>query len=134
MLLWPPRLIPENDFIKESNDSDRTLIDEAVNCLRHFAYVGLLEDTGLSASLKAWLGRPFTHQRINEMPLNSNEIKQRLDAELTPEALDLLETRSRLDCKLWMAVATHRIPQLSRDILRERTLVRNVARYARLMT
>jgi hypothetical protein len=47
-----------------------------------------------------------------------------------PEALDLLEARGRLDLRLWSLLAEDRIKNSTRDSLRQRVILRNVARYA----
>jgi hypothetical protein len=131
MLLWPHRLIPDDDFIASCHDEK--LLDEAIARLNRFAYVDLIENPNLRINLENWLGRPFTYRRANEtMPLPPH-MKTTLHEELTPRALDLLEAHGRLDLKLWLALARQRVPDLKAEILRERVLIGNVARYAWLM-
>jgi hypothetical protein len=130
MLLWPHRLIPNGDFIDERDDG--TLTSEAVARLKQFAYVDVLENPRVEANLQVWLGRPFKHASRNETRPVPAPLKTPLHKELTPDAFDLLHIRSRLDLKLWTILAQERV-SLEPKVLRERTLMRNVARYSWLM-
>lgn len=131
MLLWPHRLIPDGDFIAPNNDE--TLIGEAIGLLDRFAYVDLVENPDLRANLESWLGRSFVHVRLNETNPVPPKLKVPLHEELTPQALELLEARGRLDLELWLALARKRMPHRKAEILREHTLIGSVARNAWLM-
>jgi hypothetical protein len=131
MLLWPHRLIPDNDFI--ASPHDEILLGEAITRLKRFAYADLVENPNLRINLESWLGRPFTYIRANETNPLPPQLRTSLHEELTPRALDLLEARGRLDLKLWLALARKRVPHLKAEILRERVLIGTVARAAWLM-
>jgi hypothetical protein len=132
MLLWPNRLISNDDFIAESNDN--ILVNKAIARLKQFAYIDLVENPRLRANLQAWLGRPFTYNSVNETPSIPPALRTPLHSELKPEVFDLLEMRTRLDVKLWMALARDRASHLNPMSLRERTLMLNAARHSWLMT
>lgn len=131
MLLWPHRLIPSGDFIDERNDE--ALTSEAINRLKQFDYVDVLENPRLEANLQVWLGRRFKHASRNEARTVPGPLRTPLHSELTKDVFDLLEIRSRLDLKLWTMLARERVSHLEPEILRERTLMRTVARYSWLM-
>jgi hypothetical protein len=131
MLLWPHRLIPDDDFIASCDDN--VLLGEAMARLERFAYVDLVENPDLGKNFESWLGRSFTYPRINEATPVPSQFKTTLHDELTPQALDLLEARGRLDLKLWLAVARERVPHQKAESLRQRILIGSVARDAWLM-
>jgi hypothetical protein len=64
MLLWPHRLIPNNDFIDRRND--QALVGQATARLKQFAYIDLLENQGLKKNLQTWLDRPVSYTYANE--------------------------------------------------------------------
>jgi len=131
MLLWPHGLIPEDDFIAPCHDD--ILLGEAITLLDRFAFADLVENPDLRVNFERWLGRPFTYVRANETTPVPPQLKAPLHGELTPQALDLLEARGRLDLKLWLALARKRVPHLKAEIFRECTLIGSVARHAWLM-
>jgi hypothetical protein len=131
MLLWPHRLIPDDDFIATRDDD--VLLGEAISRLERFAYADLVENPDLRTKLESWLGRSFIYTRTNETTPVPKPFKTSLHEELSPKALDMLEAHGRLDLKLWMTLARERVPHLKAEILRERTLIGNVARHAWLM-
>jgi hypothetical protein len=121
MLLWPHRLIPQNDSIEERND--RTLIYEAIRRLKQFAYVDVVENPELDANIRSWLGRPFIYKLANETSRIPEALRTPLHKELTPETFNLLQRRTRLDLELWFAVGRQRIPELSVESLYLRTVM-----------
>lgn len=131
MLLWPHRLIPDGGFIKSRNDN--ALMDEAMARLKQFAFADVIENPRLQANLKAWLGRPVQYPLANETAAVPFPLKRPLHDELTPEAIDLLETRARLDRELWTFVAQQHLGTAEVEALRERAILRNVARHSWLM-
>jgi hypothetical protein len=131
MLLWPHRLIPNDDFIATRDDD--ILLEEATARLQQFACAELIENPDLQGNLESWVGRPFTYGRVNETAGVPAQLKTSLDEQLTPQALDLLNARGRLDLQLWLMLAKARVPALRAENLRERTLAGNLARYAGLL-
>jgi hypothetical protein len=53
--------------------------------------------------------------------------------QLTDEAWTLLETRSRLDLKLWRALAAERVPQINALLLRREAVATTIRRHSQLM-
>jgi hypothetical protein len=131
MLLWPHPDIPVGDFIGRS--VDRLLISTAIARLQTFAFVSLIENPQLAIDMQAWLGRPFTYDRVNETARLPPELSSPLDRELTPKAFALLNARSRLDRELWLHLARRCAALGDPETSAEQIFVRNVARHAPLM-
>ena len=129
MLLWPHRLVPEGDFIDPRFDNQ--LLQEAGARLQKFAFVDVVENPRFSADLEHWLGRPFHYRWSNETPPSPSTDKSPFHILLNSELFDLLETRSRLDLKLWLLIARKSIKGMDPTTVRARTLMSNVARHAR---
>jgi hypothetical protein len=132
MLLWPHRLIPEDDFIDPCND--QVLMGQAIERLRRFSFMDIIENPRMPDNLRSWLGRPVAYPSINETTGTPLPLKRPLHAELTPETLDLMETHARLDIKLWTLLATSRIAGVDVEAFRRRALLRNATKYAWLMS
>jgi hypothetical protein len=131
MLVWPHPLVPDNDFINRSNDD--ALIDAARERLNSFDFLGLYEDPRFALNLGAWLGRPITYSEVNVTPTLPAALQSALHQELTVEAFELLEKCTRLDRKLWSAVAAARLPGLDTAALRERTIWCSIARFSLML-
>jgi hypothetical protein len=132
MLLWPHPLIPVDDFIDPAND--RALVREARRRLRHFAFVDVFERPDLIGQLETWLGRPLAfawHNETRDIPL---PYRAPLASELSTASLDLLDTRSRLDLVLWRDIAARSAGTAGIEKIRQRTMLRQVARFGALMT
>jgi hypothetical protein len=131
MLLWPHRLIPCNDFIDPRNDE--ALFNDAIGHLKRFAFADVIEDPKMPTNLQAWLGRPVEYLPRNQTAPPPLSLKRPLHSELVPDTLDLIEARSRLDLRLWILLAAHRIGGASVEMLQRRAILRNVSRHAWLM-
>ena len=131
MLLWPHPLVPDGDFIDSA--SDQRLAGEAAERLKGFAFADVIENPEFEANLGTWLARPFTYARVNETSHVAPELRVPLRNELVPEALRLIEHRSRLDRGLWVALADERIAAAEVETLSNDTFLRTVARHAALM-
>jgi hypothetical protein len=130
MLLWPHPLIADDGFIDSA--SDERLASEGAARLKTFDFTDVVENPRLEDHMRAFLIRPFSYRRVNETPVPSSGLQIPLEEELTSEALFLLERRSRLDRKLWRAVAEERIAGADLTALSDDTFRRTVARYAAL--
>jgi hypothetical protein len=130
MLLWPHPLIADDGFIDSA--SDERLASEAAARLKAFDFADVIENPRLEDNVRAFLARPFAYRRVNET-LVLSELRVPLEEELTSEALLLVEHRSRLDRKLWWAVAEERIAGADLTALSNDTFRRTVRRYAALM-
>lgn len=128
MLLWPHPLIPMTQFIDPLHD--RHLLREATARLEEFDFVDIVENDALVKGLQCWLGRPFSHHRLNETRPIPQQFRSPLHRELTLDAYDLLDARSRLDLCLWSKVAAQRLPDRDAEKLRGRVILANVSRYS----
>jgi hypothetical protein len=131
MLLWPHPLIPDDDFIDPRNDE--ALLEDAIKQLCQFSFSDVIENPDMLISLQRWLGRPVPYVPINETPPVPSLLKRPLHAELTTKATVLLETRARLDQRLWTLLAKHRISRVSAETLQRRAILRNAMRHSFLM-
>jgi hypothetical protein len=131
MLLWPHPLIVDNDFIDDA--SDERLINEAMERLKAFDFTDFIENPQFENNVRNFLARPFAYRRVNETIVPS-EFRFSLKEELTAEALFLIERRSRLDRKLWSAVADERITGSDSAALSDTIFCRAVSRYSELAT
>ncbi len=131
MLLWPHQHIENNDFIKQ--DNDKYLLHSALERLNTFSYSDVIENPAFNARLEAWLGIKLSLARLNETSRVPEDLRLRLDHELDEETLNLLQARSRLDTKLWLALSKHRLSGLDVELLRYQTIIRGVARYSELL-
>ena len=131
MLLWPHRLIPDDNFIDQGHD--RMLLTEGLDRLAEFSLVEVVEGIDSSGRLQTWLGMPVVPYHENKTKNIPGRLGERLPEELTSDALDLLALRSRLDLELWRHVAQRHFGSCEAQQLREHTMLRNVARYAALM-
>jgi hypothetical protein len=131
MLLWPHRLIPPDDFIDPRNDD--TLVREAIASLKQFAFVDVIENPKMPMNLQAWLGCSVKYLPANETTPTPPPLRRLLHTELVPEARDLIEARGRLDLRLWSLLVDDRIKNSTVDSVRQRIILRNIARYSWLM-
>jgi len=131
MLLWPHPRLPAGRFIDLVDDA--YLLREAMANLDKFDFIDIVENRGLGERLQSWLGCPFRHERVNETRPIPQQFRANLHDELTADAYDLLEFRSRLDLRLWVSIAQRRLPGRDISSLRQQAIVANVARYGALM-
>jgi hypothetical protein len=131
MLLWPHPLIPVDAFIDPANDE--TLVAEALARLRGFSFLDIVENDRLMENLQTWLGQSIDWHRLNESGKIPKSLRVSLDDELTAEAYCLLGSRTRLDLRLWSAIALQSLPDRDISELRVQTVLTNAARYASLL-
>jgi len=132
MLLWPHPRIPDDAFI-ESHDEQR-LESEALDRLRQFSHLNIVENPSLAADLSAWLGAPVRIPVSNQTPQVAAWLTIRLDDELSAETWRLWRQRTRLDRRLWLHVASTAMPGVDAGELEAATQVRTVARHAELLS
>jgi len=132
MLVWPHPHIPDRGFIDSRHDE--TLVHEAILKLERFAFVDAIENPDFPPSLARWLGKSLNYDRENITPSISPEFRSLLHEELTPKAIDLLESHSRLDHRLWTKVITRRAQHLNTEKLQRRILMTIAARYSCLLS
>jgi len=128
MLLLPHELIDDTAFIDPRHDE--TLLADAASCLERFQFLDVVEDPALPERLGRWLGRPFAYPVLNRTSARPDGTELPLHRELTSRSFDLIEARSRLDQVLWQGLVRELMPGEDVGRLRERVLVRAVARHA----
>jgi hypothetical protein len=131
MLVWPHPLIPDEDFIDPRHD--KVLLKDALARLKQFSFADIVENPQMPANLQIWLGQSVTYPQINEATGIPVPLKRPLHGELTPETINLIETRARLDLSLWTSLATDRVAPIDSETFRRHTVLRNVARHASVM-
>jgi hypothetical protein len=131
MLLWPHPLIPDDGFIDEA--SDERLACEAAARLKAFHFADVVENPRLEDNVRAFLARPLAYRRTNETPRLPSELRVAPEEELTREALDIVEHRSRLDRELWRVLAAERIAGADPIALGDDTFRRTLTRHAALI-
>lgn len=132
MLLWPHRWIPVDDFIDPRHDA--RLLAEASERLARFDLVDVLENPELPLRLQNWFGHALVLGRSNETLRMPAPLRRQLATEMNPEVFALLRVRSRLDLELWSQTARNCLPGHDPAQIREQAMLRNVARYAALMS
>jgi len=131
LTLWPHPLVPDGDFIDERHDE--RLLQEAQSRLEQFCFVDLLENAELTANLQIWLGRVVVLRKLNETENIPESLKSPIANELDSETLALIESRSRLDLRLWATVVAQRMPFIDSRVLRDQALAANLSHYSHLM-
>jgi hypothetical protein len=131
MLLWSDARIPPDDFIDPRHDD--ALVAAALARLQTFAFADIVENPNLQANLEGWVGRKLTYPRRNETRFIPPAYRSPLRDELSARAVDLLDRRSRLDRKLWDALAERLVAHEPPNDLCARTFQGNGLRYAALM-
>ncbi len=131
MLLWPHPLLPDEGFIDPANDM--ILLRQAEDRLLKFDFIDVIDDGEFVARLGDWVGQRFQYKRENETTSIADAHRLPLHRELTPDAVQLLEDRSRLDQRIWSIIAARRMPAQDAEKLRERTLLTTIARHALLL-
>ncbi len=125
MLLWPHPAIPDEDFIDAREDDE--LVRQALSKLEPFAFLDIVENSDFSANLATFFGQPISYGKVNETP---PRIDVSWPEQLNGAAFALLEERTRLDLRLWQAVARARLPAANLESVRLRTLMLTAARHA----
>lgn len=131
MLLWPHPLVPVDRFIDPVND--KRLLREAMERLLKFDFVDIVDNGTFVHRLESWLGSPFRYLRENATRPISGPFRSPLHREFTPDAVALLELRSRLDLRLWAKIASRHMPDRDVPKLRQQVILANVSHYRALM-
>jgi hypothetical protein len=126
-LLWPDPRIRPDVFI--APDVEQALVAEALTRLMSLDFVDYLENDQLVANIGHWLRAPFGLERINETAPAVAEAPVDLDRELSPQAVEAMDLRTRLDLALWREVVRRGNPNLDPDDLRTRILRSNIDRH-----
>ena len=145
MLLWPHKLIPDDDFINPRDDDQ--LLAEAMQALNTFSFVHIIEVPAMMTSLEHWLrrtyGYSFWSQIKNAQRHRSAQIvnvsKSPVVKMTTPLSVQLMngadndvKQRTRLDDVLWYNIATRYFNQDQAKTVYARSVTSAVARYEHL--
>jgi hypothetical protein len=132
MLAWPHRLIPDDGFIDPSDD--QALLAIASENLEQFGFAGITErGSVIYREFSDWLGIRLDLPTLNPARKMRRSRRTRLNAELTTSALKLLGERSRLDAKLWKALAVRKMSETEADKLQNNAILQAVARFSILL-
>lgn len=132
MLLWPSTDTPPDQFIDVR--LDHSVLRQAFERLDSFSYSDVIENPSFSRQLKSWLQMDMASSRLNETAKVPEYLRLNLEGELDEETFELSQRRSRLDLKLWSALAGRRLTDGDIEALRSRTILGGVARYSRLLS
>jgi hypothetical protein len=132
MLVWPHRLIPEDAFIDPANDE--ALLAAAWENLEQFGFAGITErGSAVYREFSDWLGFRLELPTLNPARKMRRSRRTRLNAELTPAAFNLLGERSRLDARLWKALAARKMCETDAANLQNHAFLQAVARFSILL-
>ncbi|MCP3720347.1 sulfotransferase family 2 domain-containing protein [Paraburkholderia sp. CNPSo 3281] len=131
MLLWPGSGIPADQFIDGRMDDN--LLAHAFERLDGFSYSDIIENPSFGQRLKNWLEIDMPSSRLNETAKVPKHLRLALEQELNSETLELLQQRSRLDVRLWSALAARRLTKCNIETLRLQIILGGIARYSRLL-
>jgi hypothetical protein len=127
MLMWPHPLIPDDDFISSSSDSE--LLGEASLKLSQLSYSDVIENPDFSNQLQAWLGMPISIRIVNEtLPLPADR-RPIFRSEFSIAAVAKLRARTRLDSVLWQLVAGRGGGAEGANVLNNFGLLQSVIRF-----
>jgi ribosomal protein S24E len=141
MLLWPHPFIPNDDTIEIRYDD--ILYREAIKALDRFDYIDTAENENLVERFCAWLqsipkkalvsqiktyiGDHNTNAKKNSFKLSAAHKHLDIESEIT-KARHLLETRTRIDRKLWENIVSQRLEK-SVETFRHRAWRSSISRY-----
>ncbi len=126
-LAWPHPALHRTTFLSPSDDE--AVLEAALARLERFGYAGLIEDPQCLPGLASWLGRDLPQVRVNERGAVPPKVPTDIDRELSDEARDLLDQRTRLDRQLWSWVAARVLPDRDPEDVLEASWNRAIERY-----
>jgi len=132
MLLWGHRRLP--DAARIPRGADRKLGRAALRVLDTYTYIDVLENPDWAQNLGQWLGVAFTSTPENDTPASDGPDGIELSKHLTPRAMNLLESATRLDAALWRNVARMVMPEESLPAIADAAFAATIARHAVLFS
>ncbi|WP_144245523.1 hypothetical protein [Burkholderia multivorans] len=131
MLLWPDARCGNDTFIHPNDDS--TVLKDALRRLDSFAYTDIIENPSFRSTLSEWLGASLPMNHLNPTARVPPDLRLRLDKELDPETMSLLDARCRLDYELWRTLAKYRLKNVDAYMLQRQTVIQAFSRYGALL-
>lgn len=130
-LAFPSPLLQRQEFIDERHDEE--LFAAAVARLDSFAHVDVIENRAFITELGDWLGVELPPVRLNERTSVPPRRRPDLAAELDPATRELLDTRCRIDVRIWTHVAERAMPAADAASLLTAGVDGAVQRYAAML-
>jgi hypothetical protein len=130
-LAWPHPALARTSFIAESDDD--ALLAAALERLDTFGYVNLVENPAFQEQLGAWLGRELPATRANERTAVPKRKRPDMTVELDDRTRELLNHRTRIDTRLWTAVAARVLPDADPTQVLAAALQKTVDRYQEML-
>lgn len=130
-LAWPHPALARTEFIAESDDNG--LLTAALERLDTFGYVNLVENPAFQEELGAWLGRELPATRANERTAVPKRKRPDMSVELDAPTRELLAYRTRIDTRLWTAIATRVLPDADPAQVLDAALDKTVDRYQAML-
>ena len=132
MLVWPHKLLHDDQFIDPANDE--ALLALALENLENCDFAGITErGSAVYREFSAWLGSKLDLPTLNPAQKMRRAARTKLNNELTPETLDLLQARVRLDNRLWKRLATRNMSPSEADRLQHNAILQAIARFSALL-
>lgn len=131
-LAWPHPLLSNEAFIDPTDDE--VLLSAAIDRLDAFAHVDVVENDNFMSELSRWLECPLPTLKLGLRTSLPPRRRPNVIAELDNKTVELLlETRTRLDLKVWQHVAARTIPDADLALVLKQTFERSIDRYATLL-
>ena len=128
---WPHPALTRTEFIAESDDDE--LLTAALERLDTFGYVNLVENPAFQEQLGAWLGRELPETRANERTAVPKRKRPDMSVELDEPTRELLAYRTRIDTRLWTAIAARVLPDADPAQVLDAALQKTVDRYQSML-
>lgn len=130
-LAWPHPALSRTAFIAESDDE--AVLAAALDRLATFGFVNLAENPAFQDELGAWLGRDLPATRANERTAVPKRRRPDMTVELDEPTRELLAYRTRLDVRVWAAVAGQVLPNTDPEDVLEAAVQKTVGRYQEML-
>ncbi|MDT0202571.1 hypothetical protein [Nocardioides sp. AE5] len=127
-LVWPEERLSPTSFIDPAEDD--ALFDAAMARLDSFHHVNVVENRQFMAELGASLGVELEGIRLNDRASYPPVVATDLTSEMTPETRELLEQRTRIDRRVWTAIAQRVLPDADPAAVLAEGLADSVRRYS----
>jgi hypothetical protein len=132
MLVWPHQLLPDDRFIDPANDE--ALLTSALKNLENCDFAGITErGSAVYREFSGWLGLKLDLPTLNPAQRMRRTARTKLNTELTPETLDLLQARVRLDTRIWKHLAALKMSPSEADRLQQNAILQAIARFSVLL-
>lgn len=129
-LVWPNDLLAPTALIDPADDD--ALFDLAMARLDSFLHVNVVENPDFMKELGTSLGVTLEGLRLNDRASYPPVVRTDLASEMTPETREILDFRTRIDRRVWTAVAQRVLPDADHGAILEEGIADSVRRYSAL--